>query len=121
MSEKKSAITARHEVEARSRATHHGVAQWSGFPGDGVDWRGAKDSLGDFPVGGSCTSTVDCAEALNEALSALGRQSRVGRYPVMEGSIAEPNNRIDPILHELVDECNSGHRSVGSFAVEADC
>ncbi len=121
MSEKKPAITARNEIETRGGATHHGVAQRSGLPGDGVDWSGAEDGFGDFLIGGPCTSTVDRAEAFDEALSALRRNSRVSRCSVMKGSIAEPNNRLDSILHELVDEGNGRHRSVRCSAIEADC
>ena len=103
MSEKKPAITARNEIETRGGATHHGVAQRSGLPGDGVDWSGAEDGLGDLLIGSACLACVDCAEAFDESLPALRRQSRVRRCPVMEDSIAEPNNCIDSILHELVD------------------
>ena len=39
----------------------------------------------------------------------------------MKNCIAEPNNCIDSILHELVDERNCRDRSVGRSAVEADC
>lgn len=65
MAEKKAAITAGNEVVTGRNATHHGVAQRSGLPGDGVDWSGAEDGLGNLLVGCPSLSTVNRTKALD--------------------------------------------------------
>ena len=120
MAEKQAAITASHEIEAGGDAAHHGVAKGGGFPGYGVDWRGAKDSFGDFLISGSCLSTVDRAEALYKALSALMRYPPVRRRTVVEGSIAKPDYCIGAISDKLVDQRDGRHRTVWRAAVRAD-